>query len=141
MNNNGHNNFVSYAHSFMWLWYSSYQKVESIYLSLELGLDHVTCFGQQDIRNRLEKELAHWNLSFLATLRTLRHQVNESACCKGHVENTLPTTILAKSLPTNKHISKAILYYLAPVKPPTDHRDKYSQAKCPLTDSWASDLF
>lgn len=133
MNNNGHNNFVSYAHSFMCLCYSSYLFTYLLNLGLTMWLA---------LANRtLEKELAYWNLSFLATLRTLIHQVNESACCKGHVENTLPTTILTKSLPTYKHISKAILYHLAPVKPPTDHRDKYSQAKCPLTDSWASKWF
>lgn len=98
-------------------------------LPLEFGLGHMACFHQWDIRKYLTadlKVLAHWDLSSLATLRTLSHQVNESACWKGQMENKLPILTLAKGLPTNTYISEAIPYHSAPAKPPPGHRDQYS---------------
>lgn len=107
MSNNGHNNS---SHSLCTLLYNV-----TLLLLLSRGgiyfstswirawpCDLLWPIGCWKMSPRTIKVLARWNLSSLATLRTLSHQVTKSASWKGPVENKFPTlTYPGQSLPTN----------------------------------------
>lgn len=132
MSNNGHNNS---SHSLCTLLYNV-----TLLLLLSRGgiyfstswirawpCDLLWPIGCWKMSPRTIKVLARWNLSSLATLRTLSHQVTKSASWKGHVENKFPTLTLARACQPTYEPS-----YSSKSQTINSHRDQYNKTKLPI---------
>lgn len=112
-----------------WLYSLPFKRWNLCFYPLNLGLvmwlSMTNGTSEKVIEQGLEKHLHTGICPLLLLLEFWNHQMMIFPVSL-HREETLPPLNGSKTCQPKKHMSKAILYHLAPAKAPADHRDQQS---------------